>query len=192
MADLADAGLEARVLQDRPEPGEVAALAPRYTSRGTRRTVPMGDVRSRQCSPLTPPASPPHLSRGICRCPSDAWTPWPKRAWDGLRRQRGRRRFRGRVGSACTSAQPAGSHDHFIQKLEMQTDLDLVAQNPLLDERLKRRLDQERFVAWCEGRTGWGLISRLHAPPSATGWDVVRDAGHDDGGRRLPPRFAVA
>jgi len=59
---------------------------------------------------------------------------------------------------------------HFIQKLEMESNLDLVAQNPAIEEKLDRKLDPEKFIRWKEGRTGWPFFDACMRQLTATGW----------------------
>ena len=80
-------------------------------------------------------------------------------------------------------------HDHGIQKLEMQTDLD----SPL---RIRSSIsassvDSIRNASLRGAKEE--LDGHISTPACATSGDgdVVQDAGHDDGGRRLH-RFAVA
>ena len=59
---------------------------------------------------------------------------------------------------------------HFIQKLEMEPNLDLVAQNPLIDRNMNRIFDQERFQRWAEGNTGWPFFDACMRQLRTTGW----------------------
>jgi deoxyribodipyrimidine photo-lyase len=59
---------------------------------------------------------------------------------------------------------------HFIQKLEMESNLDLVAQNPAIELTLDRKLDPEKFIRWKEGRTGWPFFDACMRQLTATGW----------------------
>ena len=59
---------------------------------------------------------------------------------------------------------------HFIQKLEMESNLDLVAQNKIIDENLKRELDDERFNKWKTGTTGWPFLDACMRQLTSTGW----------------------
>jgi len=61
-------------------------------------------------------------------------------------------------------------HCHFIQKLENEPSLDTIAQNPLIDENLARNLDETKFQAWSEGKTGWPFFDACMRSLVATGW----------------------
>ena len=59
---------------------------------------------------------------------------------------------------------------HFIQKLEMESDLDLVAQNKIIDSNLKRVMDEEKFMKWKNGTTGWPFLDACMRQLTNTGW----------------------
>ena len=59
---------------------------------------------------------------------------------------------------------------HFIQKLEMESDLDLVAQNKIIDSNLNRVMDEERFIRWKTGTTGWPFLDACMRQLASTGW----------------------
>lgn len=59
---------------------------------------------------------------------------------------------------------------HFIQKMEMEPNLDLVAQNPVIDRNLGRELDDERFERWKDGNTGWPFLDACMRQLNSTGW----------------------
>lgn len=59
---------------------------------------------------------------------------------------------------------------HFIQKLEMESDLDLVAQNKIIDSNLNREMDEERFTRWKTGTTGWPFLDACMRQLASTGW----------------------
>ena len=59
---------------------------------------------------------------------------------------------------------------HFIQKLEMESDLDLVAQNKIIDSNLNRVMDEERFIRWKNGTTGWPFLDACMRQLASTGW----------------------
>ena len=40
----------------------------------------------------------------------------------------------------------------------MEPNLDLVAQNPVIDRNLRRELDDDRFERWKDGNTGWPFL----------------------------------
>ncbi len=59
---------------------------------------------------------------------------------------------------------------HFVQRLEMETSMNERSINPELDEALGRIDDEERFLAWAEGRTGWPFFDACMRSLRATGW----------------------
>ncbi len=59
---------------------------------------------------------------------------------------------------------------HFIQKLEMEPDLDLKAQNPIIESNMNRILDPEKFNRWKEGATGWPFFDACMRQLTSTGW----------------------
>ena len=61
-------------------------------------------------------------------------------------------------------------HCHFIQKLELQTDLNTKAMNHQLDLRLEKKLDEKRFEAWSTGNTGWPFFDACMRQLLSTGW----------------------
>ena len=58
---------------------------------------------------------------------------------------------------------------HFVQRLEMETSMNERSINPELDEALGRIDDEERFLAWAEGRTGWPFFDACMRSLRATG-----------------------
>ena len=61
-------------------------------------------------------------------------------------------------------------HCHFMQRLEAEATMDEVAINPELDELLNRQLDQRKFIAWRDGKTGWPFFDACMRYLAATGW----------------------
>ncbi len=59
---------------------------------------------------------------------------------------------------------------HFIQKMEMEPNLDMVAQNPAIDRNLERELDNNRFDRWRMGNTGWPFLDACMRQLRSTGW----------------------
>ena len=57
-----------------------------------------------------------------------------------------------------------------MQRLEAEATMDEIAINPELDELLKRQLDQRKFVAWRDGKTGWPFFDACMRSLTATGW----------------------
>ena len=59
---------------------------------------------------------------------------------------------------------------HFVQRLEMETTMDVQSINPELDAALERQGVEEHFHAWAEGRTGWPFFDACMRSLKATGW----------------------
>ena len=59
---------------------------------------------------------------------------------------------------------------HFIQKLETESNLDLVAQNPAIEKNMMRFLDSKNFNHWKKGTTGWPFLDACMRQLNATGW----------------------
>ena len=59
---------------------------------------------------------------------------------------------------------------HFVQRLEMETTMNVQSINPELDEALGRTDAEERFRAWAEGTTGWPFFDACMRSLKATGW----------------------
>ena len=59
---------------------------------------------------------------------------------------------------------------HFVQRLEMETSMNGRSINHELDEALGRVDDEERFLAWSEGKTGWPFFDACMRSLRATGW----------------------
>ena len=59
---------------------------------------------------------------------------------------------------------------HFIQKLEMEPDLDVVAQNKIIDRNLQREMNEVWFNKWKDGQTGWPFLDACMRQLSSTGW----------------------
>jgi|TARA_B000000475_G_scaffold118725_1_gene95992 deoxyribodipyrimidine photo-lyase len=52
----------------------------------------------------------------------------------------------------------------------MEPNLDLVAQNPIIEKNLERKLDSEKFLRWKEGKTGWPFFDACMRQLTSTGW----------------------
>ena len=59
---------------------------------------------------------------------------------------------------------------HFIQKLETEPNLDVVAQNPVIEKNMMRILDINKFNHWKNGTTGWPFLDACMRQLDATGW----------------------
>ena len=61
-------------------------------------------------------------------------------------------------------------HDHFVQKLEDQPDLEFVNTNRGFDGLRENEFDWVRFRAWRDGLTGYPLVDACMRCLRATGW----------------------
>jgi len=52
----------------------------------------------------------------------------------------------------------------------MEPNLDLVAQNPLIEKNMDRKLDSYRFDRWANGNTGWPFFDACMRQLKSTGW----------------------
>jgi len=60
--------------------------------------------------------------------------------------------------------------DHFTQKLEDQPELEFVNQSRAYDGIREDRFDEDRFVAWCTGRTGYPMVDACMRALHFGGW----------------------
>lgn len=61
-------------------------------------------------------------------------------------------------------------HCHFMQKLEDEPSIELENFNRAYDGLREDEFDEERFAAWCEGRTGYPMVDACMRCLHATGW----------------------
>ena len=52
--------------------------------------------------------------------------------------------------------------------MEMKSDLDTVAQNPIIDRNMSREMDAEKFTRWKSGKTGWPFLDACMRQLSST------------------------
>ena len=170
---VSELGLIARPLTDRPEPGELAALNTARSFLEVRGEPYRWAMSGPVSAAIHASRLGPHLSTG-----SVSIRRLDRMAEDRLRVLRSQsasgERIHGWIRSILAFRSRLAWHDHFIQKLERQPDLDVVAQNPVLDAKLDRRLDRQRFEAWSEGRTGWPFFDACMRHLTATGWTSFR------------------
>ena len=162
-------GLHARGLIGRPLPGRQAAcdtLESFLEERGRpyRWAMSGPEEATRHCSRLSP-----YLSVGVLSIREVDHAVGlrmrtlrrnPEHADDAAEWLKSLSSFRSRLAWHC----------HFIQKLESETTIDTIAQNPVLDDQLDRAWDQDRFDAWKEGRTGLPFLDACMRQLTATGW----------------------
>lgn len=65
-------------------------------------------------------------------------------------------------------------HDHFIQKLEDEPELETRNISRAYDGLREPEFDDARFAAWCAGRTGYPMIDAVMRALVATGWTTFR------------------
>ena len=61
-------------------------------------------------------------------------------------------------------------HDHFIQKFEDEPAIEFQNINRAFDGLREDELDEARFAAWAEGRTGFPMVDARMRSLHATGW----------------------
>lgn len=167
--DLSEFGIEARDLDYRPEPGTEAALsllerflyqkaknfqwgisspvnAVKYGS-GLSPYFTVGAISMQRVVQLT--------NERMNEIKGDRSSVDDASAW-----LRNLASFRKRLAWRC----------HFMQKLEMESNLDIVAQNQIIDRNLGRKLDSERFNRWINGTTGWPFLDACMRQLKRTGW----------------------
>ena len=79
-------------------------------------------------------------------------------------------KYRGFTSSLTSFQSRLAWHCHFMQRLEAEATMDEIAINPELDELLNRKLDQRKFIAWRDGKTGWPFFDACMRYLTATGW----------------------
>lgn len=72
--------------------------------------------------------------------------------------------------SLSAFAQRLRWHCHFMQKLEDAPDLESSNLHRGYDGLRENDFDNERFAAWCEGRTGYPMVDACMRSLVATGW----------------------
>ena len=166
---LEDIGITPRVLTDRPEPGERAAIRRLDTFLGEngkeyRWAISSPVLSVKYGSGLSPYFSSGSLSMRRAVQSTNSRIDWirkNKSQVDGhVDWIKSLSSFRRRLAWRC----------HFIQKMEMEPDLDLVAQNPVIDQNMGRKLDAVRFAKWKTGNTGWPFFDACMRQLKSTGW----------------------
>ena len=167
--DMADIGLNPRILVNRPEPGENAAIEKlqkflQEDGINYSWAISSPTLSVKYGSGLSPYFTVGALSmrRAVQKTTSrinyirknksqlEGHAEWIKSL----------NSFRTRLAWRC----------HFIQKLEMEPDLDLKAQNPIIESNMNRILDPEKFNRWKEGATGWPFFDACMRQLTSTGW----------------------
>ena len=161
-------GLKSRPLVERPLPGEKAALNVLYSFLDERGRTYRKDMSSPitgwdACSRLSP-----YLSAGCITI---------RQILHHTRRKQKKVKVNPRskenlgwTSSLSSFQSRLAWHCHFIQRLESEATMDVIALNPELDGHLAREMDIERYVAWSQGKTGWPFFDACMRSLIATGW----------------------
>ena len=165
---MKELGLDSRSLEYRPIPGEEAALLTLNSflnerGRGYRKGMSSPITGEVMCSRISP-----YLSAG-CLSIKQVFHHTVARQ----RQVKVDPRSTENIGftSSLTSFQSRLAwHCHFMQRLEAEATMDEIAINPELDELLNRQLDQRKFIAWRDGKTGWPFFDACMRYLTATGW----------------------
>ena len=161
-------GLKPRLLFERPLPGEKAALNVLYSFLDERGRTYRKDMSSPKtgwdaCSRLSP-----YLAAGCITIRQILHHTRRKqkkvkvnpRSKENLGWTSSLRSFQSRLAWHC----------HFIQRLESEATMDVIALNPELDGHLAREMNAERYAAWSQGKTGWPFFDACMRSLIATGW----------------------
>lgn len=161
-------GLTSRELQQRPDPGEKAALTMLFSFLDQRGRTYRKDMSSpitgqNACSRLSP-----YLSSGCISIRQIFYH--TRRKQKRVKQNPRSAENRGWTSSLSSFQSRLAWHCHFIQRLELEPTMDEIALNPELNQQLQREYNEERFVAWSEGNTGWPFFDACMRYLSATGW----------------------
>ena len=161
-------GFEVRELQQRPEPGESAAMDTLFSflderGRGYRKGMSSPISGEIMCSRLSP-----YLSTGCISIRQIFYH--TKRKQRRIKTNPRSAENRGWSGSLSSFQSRLAWHCHFMQRLEAEATLDEQSMNPELDALLERPFDEEKFRAWSEGTTGWPFFDACMRYLRATGW----------------------
>ena len=166
---LSDIGYFPRELTNRPEPGEDAAIRRLDAFLGEygkeyRWAISSPSLSVKHGSGLSPYFSSGSLSMRRAVQKTTSRIEWIRKSRAHVGDQedwiKSLASFRRRLAWRC----------HFIQKMEMEPDLDLVAQNTAIDLNMDRVLDNERFTRWKDGGTGWPFLDACMRQLKSTGW----------------------
>ena len=161
-------GFEVRELQQRPVPGESAAMDTLFSflderGRGYRKGMSSPISGEVMCSRLSP-----YLSTGCISIRQIFYH--TKRKQRRIKTNPRSAENRGWSGSLSSFQSRLAWHCHFMQRLEAEATLDEQSMNPELDALLERPFDEEKFRAWSEGTTGWPFFDACMRYLRATGW----------------------
>ena len=161
-------GLDSRSLEYRPIPGEEAALSTLKSflnerGRGYRKGMSSPITGEVMCSRISP-----YLSAG-CLSIKQVFHHTVSRQRQVKINPRSPENL-GFTSSLTSFQSRLAWHCHFMQRLEAEATMDEIAINPELDELLDRQLDQSKFIAWRDGKTGWPFFDACMRSLAATGW----------------------
>ena len=165
---IEELGLDSRELKQRPEPGEKAAISVLFSFLDQRGRTYRKDMSSPitgqdACSRLSP-----YLSSGCISIRQIFYH--TRRKQKRVKQNPRSAENRGWTSSLSSFQSRLAWHCHFIQRLEFESTMDQIALNPELDEQLQREYDEDRFLAWSEGNTGWPFFDACMRYLTATGW----------------------
>ena len=167
--ELEDIGFTPRELSYRPEPGERAAIDRldsflERDSKEYRWAISSPVLSIKHGSGLSPYFSSGSLSMRRAVQKTNLRIDWIRKNKSQVEGHgdwiKSLSSFRRRLAWRC----------HFIQKMEMKSDLDMVAQNPVIDRNMSRKMDIEKFTRWKSGKTGWPFLDACMRQLSSTGW----------------------
>lgn len=166
--EIEDLGLTARDLQDRPMPGEKAALTTLFSflderGRGYRKGMSSPITGQIMCSRISP-----YLAAGCISVKQVFYH--TRRKQKKVKLDPRSKENLGFTSSLSSFQSRLAWHCHFMQRLEAEATMNEVAINPELDEILQRELDQHKFTAWRDGKTGWPFFDACMRFLTATGW----------------------
>ena len=165
---MKELGLDSRSLEYRPIPGEEAALSTLKSflnerGRGYRKGMSSPITGEVMCSRISP-----YLSAG-CLSIKQVFHHTVSRQRQVKINPRSPENL-GFTSSLTSFQSRLAWHCHFMQRLEAEATMDEIAINPELDELLDRQLDQSKFIAWRDGKTGWPFFDACMRSLTATGW----------------------
>ena len=167
--EIEELGLTARELQDRPMPGEKAALITTLFSfldergRGYRKGMSSPITGQTMCSRISP-----YLAAGCISVKQVFYH--TRRKQKKVKLDPRSKENLGFTSSLSSFQSRLAWHCHFMQRLEAEATMNEVAINPELDEILQRELDHHKFTAWRDGKTGWPFFDACMRFLTATGW----------------------
>ena len=166
--DIETLGIFPRKLNNRPKPGEKAAIEMLFSflddrGRGYRKGMSSPITGESMCSRLSP-----YISTGCISIKQIIYH--TRRKQKKVKKNPRSSENRGFSSSLSSFLSRLAWHCHFIQRLEVEPTLNEIAINPELDKILNRELDVKKFEAWKNGLTGWPFFDACMRYLIATGW----------------------